>query len=202
VIDFAEVFTPSGIVDTMLDLVVHEIERIDARILEPACGSGNFLVPSLKRKLATVESRFRKSVFEKQHHALSALMSIYGIELLEDNAAECRNNLLTVLSDYLKVDSEAIVYLAASKVVELNIVQGNALNMTTSDDEPIMFPEWGYLGQGKFQRRDFEYKSLTERSSWDPEALGPQDSSISLDKQGMFTPTQMHPKLSMKEIGL
>ena len=38
----------------MLDMVKGETERIDARFLEPACGSGNFLVPILQRKLAAV----------------------------------------------------------------------------------------------------------------------------------------------------
>jgi len=39
-----EVFTPAWMVEAMLDLVNDETERIDSRFLEPACGSGNFLV--------------------------------------------------------------------------------------------------------------------------------------------------------------
>lgn len=38
-------------VEAMLDLVKGETQRIDSRFLEPACGSGNFLVPVLRRKL-------------------------------------------------------------------------------------------------------------------------------------------------------
>jgi type I restriction-modification system DNA methylase subunit len=45
VADHGEVFTPAWMVETMLDLVKAETERIDSRVLEPACGSGNFLVP-------------------------------------------------------------------------------------------------------------------------------------------------------------
>jgi hypothetical protein len=69
-----------------------ETERIDSRFLEPACGSGNFLVRVLRRKLAAVELKYGSSDFERQHFALLALMCIYGIELLEDNIAECRAN--------------------------------------------------------------------------------------------------------------
>lgn len=47
--DHGEVCTPSWLVEKMLDLVKGETERIDARFLEPACGSGNFLVPILQR---------------------------------------------------------------------------------------------------------------------------------------------------------
>lgn len=82
VADHGEVFTPAWLVDAMLDLVKDESERIDSRFLEPACGSGNFIVKVLQRKLAAVECKFRKSDFEKQHYALLALMCIYGIELL------------------------------------------------------------------------------------------------------------------------
>ncbi len=88
--DHGEVFTPSWLVEAMLDLVKGETARIDSRFLEPACGSGNFLVLILQRKLAAVELKFDKSDFERRHYALLGLMCCYGIELLEDNIAECR----------------------------------------------------------------------------------------------------------------
>src|SRR5579859_1331146 len=97
VADHGEVFTPQWLVEKMLDLVKAETERIDSRVLEPACGSGNFLVPVLRRKLAAVELKFGKSDFEKRHYALFGLMCIYGIELLEDNIAECHENMLEIL---------------------------------------------------------------------------------------------------------
>lgn len=61
VADHGEVFTPDWMVGAMLDLVKEETERIDSRFLEPACGSGNFLVQVLRRKLASVELKFGKS---------------------------------------------------------------------------------------------------------------------------------------------
>ena len=106
VADHGEVFTPAWMVEAMLDLVKDESERIDSRFLEPACGSGNFLVQVLRRKLAAVEPKFGKSDFEKRHYALLALMCIYGIELLDDNVAECRENLLEIFADYLGLTSQ------------------------------------------------------------------------------------------------
>src|SRR5204863_8358447 len=142
---------PPWLVEAMLDLVKGETERIDSRFLEPACGSGNFLIPILKRKLAAVEAKYGKaSDLEKQHYALLALMCIYGIELLADNIAECRANLLELLAEYLTVDNSADVYLAASYVLSQNLIQGDALGMRTSGDQAITFAEWGYLGKGKF----------------------------------------------------
>lgn len=164
VIDHGEVFTPRWMVDAMLDLVKAESERIESRFLEPACGSGNFLIPVLERKLSTVKARYGKSDFENPHFALLALMSIYGIELLEDNTVECRANLLETFSSYLKVAENDPVHEAARHVLSANIVQGDALTMLNPDGSPIVFPEWAYLGKGRFQRRDFRFDALTQMS--------------------------------------
>ena len=98
----------------MLNLVKDETERIDSRFLEPACGSGNFLMQVLRRKLTAVELKFGKSDFEKRHYSLLGLMCIYGIELLPDNIAECRENMLDILAEYLKLDESSDLYRAAS----------------------------------------------------------------------------------------
>jgi len=165
VADHGEVFTPEWIVEAMLDLVKDETERIDSRFLEPACGSGNFLVRVLQRKIAAVELKYGKSDFERQHYALLALMCIYGIELLADNIAECRANTLKILADYLKLEESDELYRAASYVLSRNLVHGDARKMCTHDGKWIIFAEWGYLGKGKFQRRDFLLDKLIQSSS-------------------------------------
>src|SRR6059058_6535206 len=108
--DHGEVFTPAWLVEAMLDLVKAESERIDSRFLEPACGSGNFLVQVLRRKLAAVELKFGRSEFEKRHYALLGLMCLYGIEFLEDNVLECRENMLEILAEYLVLEPEDDLY--------------------------------------------------------------------------------------------
>src|SRR5476651_2177824 len=120
VADHGEVFTPRWLVEKMLDLVKGESERVDSRFLEPACGSGNFLVPVLQRKLAAVEAMYRKSDFERLHYALLAMMCIYGIEILIDNIDECRANLLESFADYLNLDESNDLYRAASNVLSQN----------------------------------------------------------------------------------
>jgi hypothetical protein len=167
--DHGEVFTPTWMIDAMLDLVKGETERIDSRFLEPACGSGNFLVGILSRKLAAVELKFGRSDFEKRHYALLALMSVYGIELLPDNIAECRANMLEIFTDYLKIEESDDLYRAASYVLAQNLVHGNAMTMRTSDKQPITFAEWGYLGKGRFQCRDFRFDELMGLSAFSSE---------------------------------
>lgn len=196
VTDHGEVFTPAWMVDAMLDLVKGESERIDSRFLEPACGSGNFLVPVLQRKLTAVELKFGKSDFEKRHYALLALMCTYGIELLTDNISECRGNMLEVFASYLEIDESDGLYQAASYVLSQNLIHGDALTMRTMDDQPITFAEWGYLGKGKFQRRDFRLDTLSQMS-----ALSEEGSLFAhLGKHEIFAPTKSYPPMSVSEI--
>lgn len=196
VADHGEVFTPPWMVEAMLDLVKAETERIDSRVLEPACGSGNFLVPVLKRKLAAVELKFGQSDFEKRHYALLGLMCVYGIELLADNVAECQENMLAILGDYMGFDEEDDLCRAAGYVLSQNIVHGDALTMLTSSGQPMNFAEWGYLGKGKFQRRDFRLDALAQMSSF---GEGKLFTGLGGNHE-IFTPVKSYPPLTMKGI--
>lgn len=196
VADHGEVFTPAWLVDAMLDLVKGEADRIDARFLEPACGSGNFLVRVLQRKLAAVEIKFSKSEFEKRHYALLGLMCTYGIELLADNIAECRANMLDVMAEYLKIDDTDDVYRAAFFVLSQNLVHGDALTMRAQDGKPITFAEWGYLGKGKFQRRDFRLDVLTGSSAFSTEG----SLFAHLGKHEIFTPIKTWPTMIVRDL--
>lgn len=196
VADHGEVFTPAWMVEAMLDLVKDETHRIDSRFLEPACGSGNFLVQVLRRKLAAVEIKYGKSDFERQHYALLALMCIYGIELLPDNIVECRENLLSIFAEYLELDEGNQLYRAASNVLLANLIHGDALTMKKSAGGSITFAEWGYLGKGKFQRRDFRLDVLTGSSAFSAEG----SLFAHLGKHEIFTPTKTYPTMTVGEL--
>lgn len=196
VVDHGEVFTPEWMVEAMLDLVKDETQRIDSRFLEPACGSGNFIVKILQRKLAAVELSYGKSEFEKQHYALLGLMCIYGVELLMDNIAECRANVLEVFAEYLSISESDPLFQAASHVITQNVVHGDALTMRTQDGEPITFAEWGYLGKGKYQRRDFRFDILTGSAAFSAEGSLFAD----LGKHEIFAPIKTHPPMTVREL--
>jgi hypothetical protein len=195
VADHGEVFTPPWLVDKMLDLIKSETERIDSRFLEPACGSGNFLVPVLNRKLIAVDKRYKSSQFERLHHALLGLMCIYGVELLKDNAEECRNNLLEVFRSHLKLEKGSDELHAARTVLEANIVQGDALSLKDHEGEPIVFPEWSYIGKGLFKRRDFKYDELLQLSSFGEGTL-----FESLEADEIFAPVKDYPAMNISDI--
>ena len=100
VADHGEVFTNEREVNAMLDLVKHETERIDSRFLEPACGNGNFLAEVLRRKLKVVDQRYGNIQMDWERYAVIAVSSIYGVDILEDNAKECRERLYTIFDDF------------------------------------------------------------------------------------------------------
>jgi hypothetical protein len=215
VADHGEVFTPAWMVESMLDLVKGETARIDSRFLEPACGNGNFLVQILRRKLAAVELKYGTSDFERRHYALLALMCIYGIELLPDNITECRANLLEIFAEYRNIDQSDALYRAAYYVLSQNLVHGDALTMRTNNEtctgckpsraqghahsmrehtcQPITFAEWGYLGKGSFQRRDFRFDSLT---------IFGDDNSLFVQngEHEIFKPTKTYPPMTVSDL--
>jgi len=195
VADHGEVFTPAWMVEAMLDLVKDKTETIDATFLEPACGSGNFLVKVLERKLTTVEAKYGSSEYGKTYHALLALMSLYGIELLLDNVMECRANMLEILADYLRLEESDVIYQAAQYVLHENIIHGDARKMQTQKGQPITFAEWGPLGNGKYQRRDFSLKNLAQSAAYSEDPL-----FAKTGKEDLFAPCKTYPPMRAQDL--
>ena len=164
IIDHGEVFTPSGLVKDMLDLVAHECERIDSRFLEPACGDGNFLAEVLRRKLLTVDNKNARNRDKWERDAILAVCSLYGIDLLADNIAACRVRLLEIVgaahSARFKTPLPEEAARAAAYILSKNVVQGDALTLRATADRPIVFPEWSPVNGTMPKRRDFAYDHL------------------------------------------
>jgi SAM-dependent methyltransferase len=166
--EYGEVLTPPHIVEAMLELVKQETERIDSRFLEPACGTGNFLVEILKRKLRVVEARYRKSQLEYERYAILALSSIYGIDILEDNAEACRKRLFEVFdASYTRLFKKKVKNQCretARYVLHRNIVHGDALSLKTAGENPqhIVFSEWSFINGSLIKRRDFAFTELLQ----------------------------------------
>ncbi len=168
VTDHGEVFTNQREVDAMLDLVKHETERIDSRFLEPACGNGNFLAEVLRRKLTVVDSRYSKSQVEWERYSVIAVSSIYGVDILEDNAEECRERLLGIYLDWYskkfkQVNDDCIR--SVRFLLSRNILWGDALDFTNPETkQPIIFSEWSSVNGSMMKRRDYMFKFLVEKT--------------------------------------
>ena len=166
VADFGEVLTPSHIVDAMLDLVKQETERIDSRFLEPACGTGNFLVEILRRKLQVVRKRYAKSQLDYERYAVLAVASVYGIDILADNAEECRQRLYQTFDDAYAAlfgkKTKAACRESVRYLLKRNIIHGDALSLKTvgHKPQPIVFSEWSLANGSLIKRRDFAFHEL------------------------------------------
>jgi hypothetical protein len=81
-------------------------------------------------------------------------------------------------------------------VLSQNLVHGDALTMRTPDAQPIAFAEWGYLGKGKFQRRDFRLATLTQSSAFSAEG----SLFANLGRHEIFTPERTYPPVTVSEL--
>lgn len=174
--DHGEVFTNEREVKAMLDMVKDESERIDSRVLEPACGNGAFVTEVLRRKLKTVKKsstpKGRKTVSIPDYEKLSALAvaCVYGIDIMIDNVVECRQRLYDIWHEAFVADCkkepdkdlcDAIVF-----ILTRNILCGNTLSMKQVNEKaqdidlPIIVSEWGFVTGDQMQRKDYRYDVL------------------------------------------
>lgn len=164
--DFGEVFTNEREVKAMCDMVKDETYRIDSLTLEPACGDGNFLAEILNRKLHTVEARYGKSSHDVEKYSLVALSSLYGVDILEDNAEECRKRLYGIWETMYErlVGKEGMSGCkdAARYILHCNILCGDALTLKQSNGEPITFAEWAVVSGNFIKRRDYYLSTILE----------------------------------------
>lgn len=168
--DYGEVFTNEREVKAMCDLVKDETERIDSRFLEPACGDGNFLAEILKRKLAVVKAKYKKSPLDYERNAVLAATSIYGVDIMADNVEACRNRMFEIWNkEYTAVckkDANDQTRDAVKFIFQKNIVCGNALTLKKVDKdgnelrEPIVFSEWAFITGSNLQRKDYTFDEL------------------------------------------
>ncbi len=168
VADHGEVFTSEREVNAMLDLVKQETERIESRFLEPACGTGNFLVEILRRKLAVVESRYHAGQLDWERYAVIAVSSIYGVDILIDNVQECRVRLFQIFDtqyeQLFKKNCKNECRKSVRFILSRNILWGDALNLKTPDAQaaPIVFSEWSPVNGSLIKRRDYTLANLLQ----------------------------------------
>ena len=165
-----EVFTAAREVNAMLNLVKDETENLDSTFLEPACGDGNFLDEVLRRKLAVCRKRYGGSPADYEKFSFLACTTLYGVDILADNVARCRERLFARWEEGFggRTDYHDRVARSVKRVFERNIVLGNALSMKRVDatgadlDEPIVFTEWKFAVGDKLKRADYRFDVLLE----------------------------------------
>jgi len=175
VAEFGEVYTSEREVNSMLDLVKQETERLDSRFLEPACGDGNFLIEVLNRKLEVLVKNHKKNQYEFEKNSVVVVGSIYGVDILEDNAQIARDRLYNkYVETYKKLYEGSVnknLILSVKFIIDSNIIHGDALTLKKVDsDMPVIFSEWGAFNN-KIKRRDFTLADLISYSPFEKGTL-------------------------------
>lgn len=161
--NFGEVFTPQWLVDEMLGLVTPSVLKSDFRVLEPACGTGNFLIRIAELRMQKIvrELSDGESLFPR---ILSSISTLFGLELLPDNAAECRSALIQTALEYLPGDVSREEIAAIELIVTENIICGNARSLEDASGKPILIPFWNLDDFGKGSVRFFELNHLVDKA--------------------------------------
>lgn len=125
-------------------------------------------------------------------------MSIYGIELLDDNVTECRDNLLHTFAEYLCIDASDPIYAAAIAVLALNVVHGDALSIHPGrrNERRSPSPSSLILVRASTTVAIFRFDTMTRMSSYDDEGTLFAD----LGKHEIFTPTTDFGTLSVVDL--
>lgn len=146
-----EVFTPLRTVKDMLNLpgIKEACEELQKTFLEPSAGEGAFLIEVLSRKMTMVAREYHESLEQYENYSLLALSTLYGVELLEDNAQTCVMNMFQVFNDFYLEQAQKHgssmkkkVQDSAKTLISRNINQGDFLTRQTPDGKPIVFSEW------------------------------------------------------------
>ncbi len=204
--EHGEVFTNEREVNAMLDMVKQETERIDSRFLEPACGDGNFLAEVLRRKLDVVGRRYGKSQLEYERYAFVAVSSIYGVDIMQDNVEECRSRLFQEVNktytNRFKGNAKDTFRDSIRYVFSVNILCGDALTLTDSTGDPIVFPEWSLVSGNKVKRRDYTFASLLDKAESQPTFDMVEDFDVDKDNPAKIVPTPIkeYPMVNYLEV--
>ena len=173
-----EVFTPSWMVEKMVDLVDEETKDIYKTFLEPAAGNGNFLLEILSRKLNAVVQQYPRKQWLSR--SLFALASIYGIEILKDNLYEAREAMMNKFITFhlemgTQVGYKSDWYKAARYIIHQNIIWGDTLKKQRPDGGEMIFNEWQPVSNStsKVNRFPFTFSSLFDTDKQDGDFTPP-----------------------------
>jgi len=151
-----EYYTPDWLAELTLNEVGYSGD-IRKRILDPACGSGTFLVLAIQRAKKYASSRNEKPV----ETAKNILANIWGFDLNPLAVIAARTNYLFAIADMLAsfTDIEIPVYLADSVLWPERRGQmrlspgGDSIEIYTSLDKPFFVPKIWVKNKGFLMRK-------------------------------------------------
>lgn len=150
----AEVLTAEREVNAMLDLLdsadpsTSPLRNLDATFLEPACGTGNFLIEVLARKCDHIPAGLDTQ--EMGLALVRTLASLYGIDISLENVLATRERLLEFTREYASSSAgeHPDLVRAASAVLKDNIQCADALDTSS----PVLVVSYNFSASGDVTR--------------------------------------------------
>ena len=99
-------------------------------------------------------------------YSVIAITSLYGVDILEDNAEICRQKLFEIWDAEYTANAKSQANDQCRQTVKFilrkNILCGDALTLRQADGNPIVFAEWSLVTGNLIKRRDYELSQLLE----------------------------------------
>ncbi len=140
---YGEVFSPTFIVQKMCDYIERVAVDVDHKVLDPACGTGSFLCEILRRRLQSIQT---------ETQLLSAVATLYGVDILPDNIQITRNNLANIIQQFLSADPSFAqthnyqLQPLLAMFLEHNLICADFLH----DHKQLIFVDWQNTGKYHF----------------------------------------------------
>ena len=136
-----DIFTPAPVVRQMSALCEPLISDSTRKVFEPGCGTGNFLVEALTRRL-------RNGLTAGE--ILVAVSNLYGVDTNAEYLAIARERLKLMINDFLGSDNRELDYRFWPLVdlfLATNLVQGDLIKQRGE----MVFVDWRRVNDYEFR---------------------------------------------------
>lgn len=181
--NYGEVLTGEREVKAMVGLVKDEVEKLKSKVLEPACGNGNFLVEILDVKMqavkrASININEAIDIEDYERNTFIAVSNIYGIDILKDNVQESIDRMIDVVVEHymslnIKITEdfqETLRFVLSKNIVWGDTLARKAKSDNAEEDEPIIFINWEMesLDKNLVRRLEYTLDSMVENEQAEP----------------------------------
>ncbi len=158
--NLGEVYTNKKEVKNMLDLIGEISYKMSTKILEPACGNGNFLDEIIERKFVHVKKTYIQhgGIKRFEYNIIKSLASTYGVDIDLSNVIESRQRIFQKVKNFYSeqlntnIPSEDF-YKSVNYILERNIILGDTL----AGKENLIFSEFKKVSSDNYSLSESRY---------------------------------------------
>ena len=143
------IFTPAPLIRHMCNLCEPSLSDPKHKVFEPGCGTGNFLVEILERRLQELTN---------PHLALISLSNLYGVDIVSEYLTTARNRLRGTMLKHFSAPNDYRFLSLIDLFLEHNLIRADLLK----ERENITFVDWRPISDFNFQPTTVQLSELLE----------------------------------------